>query len=80
MEDYQARSEDLRVQKLIQNSSLAEACLVWGFVNEYKELGTMLEMPHPYSLSLAYEQAKLKESNRELVVTLYTSGMWQIYM
>nr|CAD1816984.1 unnamed protein product [Ananas comosus var. bracteatus] len=66
VEYYQARSKDLRVQRQIQNSHLVEACPVWSFMSEYRELGTVLVMPHPCSLSLFYEQAKLKESNREL--------------
>nr|CAD1840671.1 unnamed protein product [Ananas comosus var. bracteatus] len=66
MQRQQEKSEDLRVQKPIQISNLAETCHVWGFMDEYRELGTVLVMPHPCSLSLFYEQAKLKESNREL--------------
>ncbi len=70
MVNNQARSENLRVQELIQDSSPAKAGMGCIFMNGDKELGTLLEMPHPCSLSLTYEQAKLKESNGELVVTL----------
>nr|CAD1830099.1 unnamed protein product [Ananas comosus var. bracteatus] len=74
VENYQARSENLTVQKPIQNSNLVEACQVWGFVNEYKELGTMLKRPHPCSRFLTYEQDKLQESDRNLGVTLHIKG------
>nr|CAD1840575.1 unnamed protein product [Ananas comosus var. bracteatus] len=65
MEVYQERIEDSRIQMLLRNSSLEEACIAYSWVKGYKELEVMLVMPHPCTLSLAYEQAKLKESYGE---------------
>lgn len=71
----QERSQDLRAQMLSPILSLTEACLMSTFVSGHKrELGPIIKMPHPNSLSLAYEQDKLKESNEELGVKLYTGA------
>nr|CAD1820185.1 unnamed protein product [Ananas comosus var. bracteatus] len=72
--DQQENSEYFKVQRLIQHSRLTGACLVKGFVNEHKELGAIIMMPHPCSRFLAYEQDKLQESNRNLGVTLHIKG------
>nr|CAD1844427.1 unnamed protein product [Ananas comosus var. bracteatus] len=74
MQGQQEKSEDFEVQRLIRHSRLTGACLVKGFVNEHKELGAIIKMPHPCSRFLAYKQGKLQESNRNLGVTLNING------
>ncbi len=59
--------------------SLTEACLVSAFINGCKmEPGPIIRRPHPSSLSIAYEQDKLKESNGGLGVKLNIDGAVEI--